>query len=93
MQVWETRGPDDGAYDENYLKNIMAIEPEKSSDGYTYQLSVKPYSMVTISTLEVQPIDLTDDTPQERLALPYSDDFEYADKAEDYLENRGNAPR
>lgn len=93
VQVWETRGPDDGAYDENYLKNIMAIEPEKSSDGYTYQLSVKPYSLVTISTLEVQPVDLTDDTPQERLALPYSDDFEYADKAEDYLEDRGNAPR
>lgn len=93
VQVWETRGPDDGAYDENYLKNIMAIEPEKSSDGYSYRLSVKPYSLVTISTLEVQPVDLTDDTPQERLALPYSDDFEYADKAEDYLEDRGNAPR
>lgn len=95
VQVWETRGPDEqnSEYNANYFKNVMAIEPEKTDGGYSYQLTVKPYSLVTVSTLEVQPADFGDDTPCTRLELPYTDDFEYADYYEGYLASRGYAPR
>ncbi|MCD7742509.1 MAG: glycosyl hydrolase family 59 [Ruminococcus sp.] len=95
VQVWETRGPDDGEeYDANYFKNVMQIEPTENENGeYTYQLTVKPYSMVTVSTLEVTAIDFSQEAENTRLELPYTDDFEYEDYSEDYLESRGYAPR
>lgn len=95
VQVWETRGPgEDGtSYDSNYLKNVQAIEPDKVDGGYGYRFTVKPYSLVTISTVEAAPADYSDDAPYSHLELPYSDDFEYADYPEDYLSSRGYAPR
>ncbi|MBS7398468.1 MAG: glycosyl hydrolase family 59, partial [Ruminiclostridium sp.] len=50
--VFETRGPDGNKYDENYFKKIGTITPQKNGDDYTYSVTVKPYSMVTLSTLE-----------------------------------------
>lgn len=95
VQVWETRGAEDGEeYDANYFKNIMQIEPESGDDGsFTYQITVKPYSMVTVSTLEVTAEDYSSDTESTRLELPYTDDFEYTDYEENYLSSRGYAPR
>ncbi|MGM7723203.1 S-layer protein [Metabacillus sp. Hm71] len=103
VYVWETRGPDEGDnYDANWFKNINVITPE---DG-EYEIEVKPYSIVTISTLdkesevedfeyESNPADLSKDTI---MPLPYKDDFEYKkykndDQGRNYVERRGGTPR
>ncbi len=103
VYVWETRGADEGQdYDANWFKNISKITP---IDG-VYEVEVKPYSIVTISTLDKesevegfeyqsQPVDLSKDTI---LPLPYTDDFEYDkypidDKGRDYVDRRGGTPR
>lgn len=103
VYVWETRGPDEGqAVDANWFKNIGTISP---TDG-EYEVEVKPYSIVTISTLDKKseikgfeyqsdPVDISKDTI---LPLPYTDDFEYKkyaadDKGRDYVERRGGTPR
>ena len=91
--VFETRGPDGNKYDENYFKKINTITPQKSGDDYTYSVTVKPYSMVTLSTLEVEEKVYTSPSDDSVLALPYSDDYEYSDYPTDYLSTRGNSPR
>ena len=53
VYVWETRGPDKGqAYDANYFKKIAAYQPVKTKCGYAYSIEVKPYSIVTVTTLD-----------------------------------------
>ena len=103
VYVWETRGPDEGqAYDANWFKNIDVVTPNNGE----YEIEVKPYSIVTISTLdkkseiegfeyESQPVDLSDDTI---MPLPYTDDFEYDhypvdEQGRDYVDRRGGTPR
>ncbi len=91
--IWETRGPDneDGAFDENYFKNIGTFRPVEADGKYSYSIEVKPYSIVTVTTLD-KSADINvyncnyDDTP---LDVYYSDDFEYTDE---FLSSRGNAP-
>lgn len=94
VNVWETRGPDDGDYFENYFKHIDTITPAADGDSYTYSVTVKPYSIVTLSTIELAPSDYTNAADSDRtvLELPYSDDFEYSDYPADFLSSRGNAP-
>ena len=93
--VWETRGPDSGSYDENYFKKTEDITPVEKNGAYTYSVTVKPYSMVTVSTVTPTRTEYTNADPMERsvLELPYTDDFEYSDYPEDYLSSRGYAPR
>lgn len=91
--IFETRGPDGNKYDENYFKKIGTITPQKNGDDYTYSVTVKPYSMVTLSTLEAEEKTYTSPSDDSVLALPYSDDYEYSDYPTDYLSTRGNAPR
>ncbi|MEH7250691.1 S-layer protein [Neobacillus niacini] len=103
IYVWETRGADEGQrVDANWFKNINNITP---IDG-EYEVEVKPYSIVTISTLdkesevegfeyESEAVDLSKDTI---MPLPYKDDFEYDkypvdEKGRDYVERRGGTPR
>lgn len=90
--IWETRGPDNGqAFDENYFKNIGTFRPVEQGGKYAYSIEVKPYSIVTVTT-----IDRTADTSVYNckyedipLDINYSDDFEYSDE---FLSARGNAP-
>ena len=95
INLWETRGPDGGPYDENYFKNIGEITPEENGGTYTYSVTVKPYSIITASTVELTPAEYHQSTLEQRtiLELPYTDDYEYADYPEDFLPSRGNAPR
>lgn len=103
VYVWETRGAEDGQpYDANWFQPIRKITPANG----VYELEVKPYSIVTISTLDKesetegfayqsQPVDLSKDTI---LPLPYTDDFEYRnypvdDRGRDYVDRRGGTPR
>lgn len=92
VSVWETRGPDGGSYDENYFKKISVITPEEKDGTYTYTVSVKPASMVTVSTVSTERTEYKNADASERavLPLPYCDDFEYSGN---YLASRGNAPR
>ena len=82
MSVWETRGPDsiDGSYDENYFKKTEDITPTENGGAYTYSVTVKPNSIVTISTVTPERTEYKNADERERtvLKLPYSDDFEYA---------------
>lgn len=98
VSVWETRGPDSpesGEYDENYFKKIADITPVEKDGAYTYTVSVKPDSIVTVSTVSPERTEYVNMDTSEKtlLSLPYSDDFEYADYPEDYLSSRGYAPR
>lgn len=95
LNLWETRGPDGGAYNEHYFKNIGSVTPTENGGKYEYSVTVKPYSIITLSTIELQPYEYKNADSSERtiLELPYTDDFEYADYPADYLASRGNAPR
>lgn len=97
VNIWETRGPNENSddYDENYFKNVQKITPVEKDGKYTYSVTVKPCSMITLSTLEIEQTEYVNPDESERkiLALPYTDDFEYADYPENYLASRGNAPR
>ena len=92
VYVWETRGADGGEYDENYFKHIDTITPTENGGEYSYSVTVKPYSLVTLSTIQKEEQDYPESS-SEVLPLPYSDDYEYADYPADYLSSRGNAPR
>lgn len=92
IYIWETRGPDEGQeYDENYFRNIGRYLPVEADGKYSYSIDVKPYSIVTITTLD-KTADTTvtacahEDIP---LDVNYTDDFEYSDE---FLTSRGYAP-
>ncbi len=93
LELWETRAADDGAYDENYMKDLGTVE---AKDG-TYTFTVKPYSTVTVTTLELsqeekEELALPKDTERNVLDVDqgdgtlYADDFEYSDE---YMDMRG----
>lgn len=95
--IWETRGPDEGqdggqAFDANYFKNIGTFKPAEVDGKYAYSVEVKPYSIVTLTTLDIGEVDVSiyecgyEDKP---LDINYTDDFEYS---EEFLAARGNAP-
>ena len=92
VYIWETRGPDEGqAFDENYFRKIGTVCPAENGGKYSYPVEVKPYSIVTVTTLD-KTADVSvyncghEDIP---LDINYSDDFEYPDS---FLSERGNAP-
>lgn len=97
VSVWETRDPDsaEGSYDENYFKKTQDITPTENGGAYTYSVTVKPNSMITVSTVTPSRTEYknADETERTVLKLPYKDDFEYSDYDENYLASRGNAPR
>lgn len=88
--VWETKGPDEGDdnYYGNFFREIGYVLPE---DG-TVKVVLQPYSMMTVSTLEVDRPQC-EEVDSAVLELPYSDDFEYGTYDDDFLESRGAAPR
>lgn len=93
ITVWETRGPDEGqAFDANYFQNIGTYKPAEADGGYAYSIEVKPYSIVTVTTLDSVTADVSvygckyEDQP---LDINYSDDFEYS---AEFLSSRGSAP-
>lgn len=95
IYVWETRGPDGGEYNENYFKQVDTLVPEADGGKYSYSVTVKPYSIVTLSTLNIGEKNYSNmpETDKTVLELPYTDDFEYADYPENYISSRGGAPR
>lgn len=96
LYVWQTKGPDshENLYNENQFKKIMQLIPVKNADNsFSYEITLKPYSLLTISTLDISfdenkylnmPENLNSVMP-----LPYKDSFDYSDS---FLKSRGNAP-
>lgn len=97
VYVWETRGPDidSGDYYNNFFQKLGYVLPENMGPkGYMYEVVVKPYSMITLSTTNVDEINYQDRSQDvDVLSLPYKDDFEYSEYAENFLASRGMAPR
>ncbi len=50
LELWETRAADAGSFNENYMKCLGEISQD--AEG-TYTFAVKPYSTVTVTTLDV----------------------------------------
>lgn len=65
LAVWETRAADDGAFNENYLKHITDVSEDEKGE---YVVTVKPYSMVTVTTLDVA------DSEEHTKPLPVEED-------------------
>lgn len=95
VYLWETRGPEGGEFNENYFQPTGTVTPEEKNGAYSYSVTVKPYSIITVSTIDLPQEDYSNKDASQRtiLELPYSDDFEYADYPDTYLSSRGNAPR
>lgn len=87
VYVWETRGSKSEMWNENYFKKISTIYPENSK----FSVTLKPYSLVTISTLDVKEISFEEKSSQP-MNLPYEDDFEYMAFGENFLSSRGFSP-
>lgn len=100
VAVWETRQADEGQkFDSSWLKQIATLTPADNGDGsYAYQVTVKPYSMITLTTTTGQKDYATcasttsanDRTKDRVLPMPYTDNFEYDSE---YLKRRGGTPR
>lgn len=96
IYIWETTGPktEAEAYNANYLQLISNLKPVNNGDGtYSYSISVKPYSIITITTLQKDnvtiPSAITCPVNSEVLTLPYSDNFEYS---EEFINSRAGTP-
>ena len=96
VNVYESADEYDGTgnYYDSFLKCKGYVQPKEKDGEYTFSISVKPYSMVTISTMKPDEKEYTDRSQNYALfELPYEDDFEYQTYDEDYLSKRGMAPR
>lgn len=85
VNVWETKGPSGGAWNENYFRLRETVSPENGS----FTVTVQPYSMITLTTLDTERGEFRE-YESSLLELPYTDDFEYSGE---YLAARGGAPR
>lgn len=91
----ETRGPERGlAYNANWFRVIDKIIPVRKNDEHHYRIEVKPFSIITCTTLSVETVNGVDSVKKMSLSsdclmLPYSDTFNYKN---DFLRTRGNAP-
>ncbi len=95
VSIWETRGPETGKYNKNYFHKIQTIVPSEKQGINTFCIIVKPYSLITVSTLSIKRKKYPEFTKKQRsvLALPYTDNYEYKKYSSNYLSSRGNAPR
>lgn len=87
VNVWETRGTDGSAADENCFRHICRLTPRENCGEYSYSVMLKPYSLVTLSTLDI-PERVYAYTESRVLPLPYRDGFDYGFD----LSARGGAP-
>ncbi len=96
VYLWETSSAT-GSGDDGCLVNTAVINPVKSDGKYTFQITVKAGTILTVSTCS-RNIDksfyrIGDCEEGEVLNLPYYDDFCYGEYESGYLAERGGAPR
>lgn len=97
LHIWETRGPDSRSgepYDAHYLEWAGRIMPQNGQPETVYSFALKPYSLVTVSTLSYARPDFASLTARKNtcMKLPYRDDFSYKRYGTAFLEKRGYAP-
>ena len=99
VTVWETRSPAAGeSYDAGWLNPVNTLTPVQENGIYTYNVTVSPYTMVTLTTTAGQKsyaqlkegTQANNDALNTTLALPYADSFEYSDE---FLARRGGTPK
>ncbi|NOV03919.1 cohesin domain-containing protein [Paenibacillus planticolens] len=95
VQVWETRGPGAAqAYDANWYKKLSNVSATDNGDAFTYKLTVKPHSMVSLTSTVNNPntgnvrteYARKNNIPAQSVldvagsspAILYEDDFEYS---------------
>ncbi|MGO2529169.1 MAG: family 16 glycoside hydrolase [Microbacterium gubbeenense] len=86
MEVWETRAADTGdTYDANY---VAPIDEVTADDGGTYTVTVKPWSTVTATTLDLAEASDGVLTPREGAGnkLPTSPEYTAEDGGRDVLD-------
>ncbi|MBQ8780890.1 MAG: glycosyl hydrolase family 59 [Oscillospiraceae bacterium] len=86
VYLWETRGNDGGAYNENYFVRAGKIQP----DNGRFEVTLKPYSMCTMSTLDTAPVQ-KEEKASEPMPLPYKDDYTFY--PDEYITERGGMPK
>lgn len=93
LHLWETTGPEQqgDAVDSRHFQPTGSIEPVRTEsidgvDHEVYQVTVQPYSILTVSTLAnglggdteaYVPGQYESPKSHDTMALPYTDDFEY----------------
>lgn len=91
----ETCGPENQLnYNSNWFKVTDKIIPLKKNDRYFYRIDVKPYSIMTCTTLSVENVNGINsikslDNKPSCMPLPYTDSFNYSNN---FMKTRGNAP-
>ncbi len=82
---------------DGYLKHTQVITPKNNGGRYTFSVAIKPFSIVTVSTIKccadiiAEAENYHDNTKNGGLLhLPYCDSFDYDDQ---YLRLHGNAPK
>ncbi len=91
----ETSGNNDPyGFDDNWFMANQRTKLRRMDGEAGFTVVVKPYSIVTATTMEIDYIRgdeaFTKEIPEsKRLLFPYVDDFDYPTKK---MENRGNAP-
>lgn len=99
VTVWETRSNTPGeSYDAGWLTQRQTIAPVLENGIYTYQVTVAPYSMISLTTTTGQQsyaqkkegTHANDNSIGKGLGLPYTDNFEYS---EEFIQRRGGTPK
>lgn len=94
VYVWETAGTEENDWKKNHFRKRETVIPVKKGDSFMYSVTVEPYSLITVSTLDLKESDYDySEGESPLLMLPYTDDFEYSSYPDSYLSSRGNAPR
>lgn len=91
VYVWETKGNGKGRFDKNYFHLKKHEVPVEKDGKYCFGITLAPFSLVTVSTLDVEAPSY-DLLQSKVLSLPYCDDFTYSDKGKGFLSERSNAP-
>lgn len=92
LYLWETTGSDLPDYKDKYFRMAGSVAPKNKKDSFEFEVNIAPFSLVTLSTLDVKR-PCYPALRSELLKLPYYDDFAYEDKPEAFLSQRGNAPK
>lgn len=78
-------------------QKMLSLERRDAFIGKTYEITVAPYSIVTITTLDALftenlPFSNENAPDRKRLTLPYSDEFSCNASNKEFFAERGNAP-
>ncbi len=95
MYCVETRGSDDGRkYDSSWFRVTDKIIPARNKTGFFYRLDVRPHSILTCTSLNVENVNGVDSVKKcevckGHLEIPYTDNFDYSEL---FLKKRGGVP-